>query len=236
MQTIEHLQDHVILCGFGRNGRQAALTLKAHRVSFIVIEKDMHHIQQWLTTYPSLVYLNADATQDEILLKAGITRAKALILTLPLDADNVFIVLSARSLNPHLKIISRASMQGSAEKLRKAGADNIIMPDKIGGTHMATLVSKPDVIEFIDHLSGEENDNIFMESIDYEKFPVHVRDQTLRVVMAWKKTGVNCVGLKTKEGEFIINPSFDTLLTEGTKVIVLGTREQIEAMKQNVEK
>lgn len=235
MQTIEHLRDHVILCGLGRNGRQAALTLKAHKVDFIVIEKDLHHIQQWLATDPSCAYLNADATQDETLLKAGIIRAKALILTLPLDADNVFIVLSARSLNPNLKIISRASMQGSAQKLKKAGADNIIMPDKIGGTHMATLVSKPDVIEFIDHLSGEENESIFMESIDYEKFPANLRDQTLRVVMGWKKTGVNCVGLKTKEGKFIINPSFDTLLTEGTKVIVLGTREQIEAIKQNVE-
>lgn len=235
MQTIEQLQNHVIVCGLGRNGRQTALTLRAHKVEFIVVEKDMNHIQQWLTNDPSLAYINADATEDETLLKAGIARAKALIITLPFDADNVFIVLSARSLNPHIQIISRASMHGSALKLKKAGANSIIMPDKIGGTHMATLVSKPDVIEFIDHLSSEENDSIFMESIDYFKFPKNLRDQTLRVVMGWKKTGVNCVGIKTKDGKFIINPSFDTLVTEGTKIIVLGTREQIEAMKQNVE-
>lgn len=235
MQTIDKLSNHAIICGFGRNGRQAALTLKAHKVDFIVIEKNTNHINQWLSNDPSLVYMIADATEDETLIRAGIARAKALIVALPLDADNVFIVLSARSLNPHVRIISRASMHGSALKLKKAGADNIIMPDKIGGTHMATLVSKPDVVEFIDHLSSEENESIFMESIDYTALPSFLRDKNLRTIMGWKKTGVNCIGLKTSDGKFIINPSFDTVVTEGMKIIVLGTREQIEATKQKVE-
>lgn len=234
MQAISKMSDHVIICGFGRNGQQAALTLKAHKVEFVVVENDLAHINQWLVTEPTLTYVNADATEDETLVKAGIHRAKALIVALPDDADNVFIVLSARSMSPTIQIISRASQHGSAIKLKKAGADSIIMPDKIGGTHMATLVSKPDIIEFIDYLSSEDGDVISMESVEYEKLPPPLRDQALKVVMDWKKTGVNCIGIKDKEGKFIINPPEDTIISAGMKVIVLGSKNQIGYMKHNV--
>lgn len=235
MQAIDHLHNHVIICGFGRNGQQAALTLKAHRESFVVIEHNMSNINEWLQDDPSLIYLHADATDDDVLVKAGIYNAKALIITLPTDADNVFIVLSARSLNPGIQIISRASQQTSTPKLRKAGADNIIMPDKIGGSHMATLVLKPDVIEFIEYISSEEGQSISMESVDYNRLPPELKNKSLKVVMDWKKTGVNCIGVKTPDGKFIINPPEETIVSTGMKVIVLGTREQIESMKHNVE-
>ncbi|MEP7320255.1 MAG: potassium channel family protein, partial [Panacibacter sp.] len=215
MQAIDKLSNHVIICGFGRNGQQAALTLKVHKVNFVVIENSMINIDQWLTDDPSLIYVHGDATEDDTLLKAGIKKARAMIIALPTDADNVFIVLSARSLNPHIQIISRASHQSSLQKLKKAGADNIIMPDRIGGTHMATLVSKPDVVEFIDYLSGEEGESISMESVSYEKLPPHLRDQTLKVVMDWKKTGVNCIGVKNVDGKFLINPPDDTIISKG---------------------
>jgi voltage-gated potassium channel len=234
MQSIDKLHDHVIICGFGRNGHEAAHTLKAHRVKFVVIEKHFQNIHEWLEDDPALLYIHADATEDEMLLKAGIKRAKALIITLPEDADNVFIVLSARSLNYDMQIISRASHYASLIKLKKAGADNVIMPDKIGGSHMATLVSKPDVIEFIEYLSSEEGESISMESVDYSKLPPELKDQSLKVIMDWKKTGVNCIGVKTSEKKFIINPPENTVISKGMKVIVLGTREQIESMKHNV--
>jgi len=236
MQSIDKLHDHVIICGFGRNGHEAAQTLKAHRVKFLVIEKHFPNIHEWLENDPDLLYMHADATDDDILLKAGIKIARALIVSLPEDADNVFIVLSARSLNPDIQIISRASHYASLTKLKKAGADNVIMPDKIGGSHMATLVSKPDVIEFIEYLSSEEGETISMESVDYSKLPPELKDQPLKVVMDWKKTGVNCIGVKTSEKKFIINPPENIVITKGMKVIVLGTREQIESMKHNVEK
>jgi voltage-gated potassium channel len=236
MQAIEQLHDHVIICGFGRNGQQAATTFMAHKVPFVVIENSSNHIDQWLHDHNSLIYMNADATEDETLIRAGIAKAKALVITLPEDADNVFIVLSARSLNPKIQIISRASQHGSAAKLKKAGANNVIMPDKIGGTHMATLVSKPDVIEFIDYLSGEEGESINMESVDYSKLPPEIQDKSLSIIMAWKKTGVNCIGIKNGDGKFVINPPDDTVIKEGMKVIVLGTRQQIDNMKHNVEK
>ncbi|MER3499572.1 MAG: hypothetical protein C4308_13560 [Chitinophagaceae bacterium] len=110
-----------------------------------------------------------------------------MITALPDDADNVFIVLSARSFNPQLRIISRASDSSTVQKLKKAGADNVIMPDRIGGTHMATLVSKPDVVQFIDFLSGEEGEPIHMESVSYDHLPAAIRDKSLKEVMNWRK-------------------------------------------------
>jgi voltage-gated potassium channel len=234
MKDIAKLNNHVIVCGFGRNGNQAANILKAHEVPFIVVEKDEHLIQKVDAENSGILRLVGDATDDDILNTAGIERARALITTLPLDAQNVFIVLSARALNPKLKIISRASEATSVAKLKKAGADNVIMPDYIGGTHMATLISKPDVIEFIDFLSGEQGQSIHMESVAFEELPAEIKDKPLREVMGWKRTGVNCIGIKDKDGNFMINPTGDTFITPGMRVIVLGTINQIKEMKGNL--
>lgn len=234
MKDIQHLKDHVILCGYGRNGHQAARTLKAHGVPFVVIEKDEHLMQKTETEGEKFLHLEGDSTEDDLLRQAGIERAKALITTLPADAQNVFIVLSARSMNPGIHIISRASEASSVAKLKKAGADNVIMPDYIGGTHMATLVSKPDVVEFIDFLSSEQGTSIHMESVGFEELPAGLQGKTLRDIMTWKKTGVNCIGIKDREGNFQINPPEETPIGPGMKVMVLGTRQQILSMKSNL--
>ena len=232
--SIEKLNKHIIICGFGRNGQQAAHTLKIHNEAFVIIEKDTEMLDKLLADHAELLYVRGDGTEDDILIKAGIHRAKALIITLPIDAENLFAVLSAKALNEKLQIISRASQTTSIEKLKKAGADSVIMPDKIGGAHMATLVSKPDVVEFIDYLSGEEGESINMESVAYEQLPQEIKDSSLHNIMGWKKTGVNCIGIKTPDGKFVINPPEDILITPGMKVIVLGTRQQIEKMKGNI--
>ncbi len=234
MRAIEKIHDHVVICGYGRNGQQAAHTLKVHGQRFVVIENDEGLTERAFNESPDLLFIYGDGTDDETLRRARIENAKALITTLPEDADNVFIVLSARSMNPGIQIISRASGNNSILKLKKAGADSVIMPDKIGGTHMATLVSKPDVIEFIDYLSGEEGESINMESVGYEQLPREIRDSTLKDIMNWKKTGVNCIGIKTIDGKFVINPPEEVLISKGMKVIVLGTRQQIEEMKGNI--
>jgi voltage-gated potassium channel len=234
MVAIEKMEHHVIICGMGRNGQQAARTLKVHNVPFIVVEKKEELLEKYAAEHPELVYVLGDGTEDEVLRKAGVEKAKALITALPTDADNVFIVLTARSLNPSIRIISRASNLASQPKLIKAGADSVILPDKIGGTHMATLVSKPDVIEFIDYLSGEEGESINMESVPYHELPDAIRDKSLHEVMTWKKTGVNCIGIKNKEGKFIINPPDTTIISSEMRVIVLGTRQQIQQMKGNL--
>jgi len=234
MNNINKLSGHVIICGYGRNGQQAVHNLKVHGVPVVFIEKDVDLIQRELHDPNDALYLVGDSTDDDLLMQAGVAKAKALITTLPADADNLFIVLSARSLNPQLQIISRASESNSISKLRKAGADNVIMPDRIGGAHMATLVTKPDVIEFIDYLSGEEGEAINMESVGYDQLPDAIKDKTLREIMGWKKTGVNCIGIKSAEGKFIISPLDDTVISKGMKVIVLGTRWQIQQMKGNL--
>jgi voltage-gated potassium channel len=234
MSAIKELKNHVIICGYGRNGKQAAKILGHHKVKYVVIESNDERIEQELSK-KDILYIRGDATDDDVLLSAGIDKAKALITALPEDADNVYIVLSARSLSNSIQIISRSSNPSSGTKLRKAGADSVISPDKIGGTHMATLVSKPDVIEFIDYLSGEEGESIHLESVGYETLPNELKDKSLQEIMAWRKTGVNCIGIKDAEGKFIINPPEGTLINSRMKVIVLGTRQQIEEMKGNVE-
>jgi len=234
MKAIDKLNGHVIICGYGRNGEQASHTLKVHNVPFVVVEKNDERMERISSDHPTLIFLMGDATEDEVLKRAGVENAKALITTLPDDADNVFIVLSARSMNNRIQIISRASDYSSVPKLKKAGADNVIMPDRIGGTHMATLVSKPDVIEFIDFLSGEEGEPIHMESVAFDNLPDAIKNKSLRDVMNWRKTGVNCIGIKNPEGKFVINPPEDVIIEKGMKVIVLGTKWQIDEMKGNL--
>jgi voltage-gated potassium channel len=235
MKEAHRLHGHVIICGYGRNGQQASETLKIHNVPFVVIEKSDARMEQLALEHPDLIFFTGDATEDWVLKQAGIDRAKALITALPDDADNVFIVLTARSINNNIRIISRASKHSSIIKLKKAGADNVIMPDRIGGIHMATLVSKPDVVEFIDFLSSEDGETIHIESVDYSHLPPAIQDKALIEVMNWKKTGVNCIGIKNKDGKFLINPPENTIIEKGMKVIVLGTRVQINQMKGNLE-
>ena len=228
--TIDKLTDHVIICGYGRNGRQAAQVFKKHNKRFVVIEKDDKLNESISHKFKELV-LTGDSTHDEVLIKAGVMRAKALITTLPIDADNLFIVLTARNLNKKLTIISRASEDNSDAKLKIAGADNVIMPDKVGGAHMASLVMKPDVMEFIDHITAEGGDNISLEEISFERIPEELKNKTLKDLEIRNRSGANIIGYKTAMGEYIINPSADTRIIPNSKLFVLGTPEQINALK-----
>lgn len=229
--SIQKLNNHVIICGYGRNGRQAAQVLKKHKQRFVVIEKS-HEITTGMQHEYSDLVVSGDATLDETLLKAGIMRAKALVTTLPIDADNLFIVLTARNLNPSLTIISRASEDNSDTKLKIAGANNVIMPDKVGGAHMAALVMKPDVIEFVDYIVGQGRDSINLEEITFENIPEHLRNHTLKDLEIRNKSGANIIGFKTATGEYIINPSADTKIIHDAKIFVLGTGEQIARLKE----
>jgi voltage-gated potassium channel len=230
VNSIDKLQGHVIICGYGRNGRQAAHILKKHDKRFVVVESSKDIVDSITHQYAHLV-LQGDATTDETLLQAGIMRASALITTLPTDADNVFIVLTARALNQTLTIISRASDDNSDKKLKTAGANNVIMPDKIGGAHMASLVLKPDVIEFIDHITGQGGPDINLEEITFENLPETLRNKTIRDLEIRNKSGANIVGFKKGNGEFIINPDPETQFIPDAKLFVLGTPEQIAKLR-----
>lgn len=228
--AIDKLEGHVIICGFGRNGKQAAHMLKKHHTRFVVIEQKKEIIATITHRHSDLI-IEGDATQDEVLEKAGIKKAKALITTLPIDADNLFIVLSARTLNPKLTIISRASEDNSDSKIKLAGADNVIMPDKIGGAHMASLVLKPDVIQFLDFITGQGGDNIRLEEINFDNLAEEFRHKTIRELEVRNRSGANIIGFKTANGEYVINPSADTKIIPDAKLFVLGTSEQINKLK-----
>lgn len=229
--AIDKLENHVIICGFGRNGKQAAHVLKKHNTRFVVVEQKKDVVSAINHKYADLI-LEGDSTQDEVLLKAGILRAKALITTLPIDADNLFIVLSARTLNPKLTIISRASEDNSDKKLKLAGADNVIMPDKIGGAHMASLVMKPDVMEFVDFITGQGGDNIRLEEITFANLSQEFQNKTIRELEIRNRSGANIIGFKTGNGDYVINPSADTKIIPDAKLFVLGTSEQILKLKE----
>jgi len=221
-RSIHHLHDHVILCGYGRNGKAAAQLIIKNRIPIVILEK---HDTKLDEEQELRHYLNADATQDEVLKSAGIEQAKALITTLPDDADNLFIVLTARELNPSLRIIARASNDSSIRKLKTAGANDVIMPDKIGGIHMANLVINPDIKEFIDYMSVHESD------VQINELPVK-KTIHLSELDCWNKTGVTILGMRNTESNYVLNPAANTLLNTGDKLIVLGYQSQISRLKE----
>lgn len=227
IKMINKMHNHVIVCGFGRNGKQACEQLRSHNQPFVVIENGEKSLSE-LREQNDYLFIEGDATRDEVLLEAGIEKASALITTLPNDAANVFVVLTARELKPQMKIISRASEDTSEGKLRRAGANNVIMPDKIGGTHMATLVTRPDVLEFIDHITGRIN--IRLEEIRCNNLQEGLKGKTIKELAIRNKTGANIIGFKTGDGEYIINPNPDTIMKPDSKLFVLGTKEQVETL------
>ena len=227
------MENHVIVVGFGRNGGQVVSELMALGNSLIVVDES-HEVVINNMGKP-VRFIEGDATQDEILEKADIKSAVSLITTLPNDADNLFVVLTARSLNPDLKIISRASSESSEQKLRMAGVDSVVMPERVGGAHMATLVAKPDVVEFLEHLTIHSEQPTQLMEIMCSNVPVDLLNKPIREIGIRRKSGANIVGFKTVSGEVIVNPSPDTKLIKDSKLFVLGTLEQIKHMQDILE-
>ncbi len=164
-------------------------------------------------------------------MKADVKSARALITTLPNDADNLFVVLTARALNPGLKIISRASSDSSEKKLRMAGVDSVVMPERVGGAHMATLVAKPDVVEFLEHLTLHDTEAAQLMEIMCDELPIEFHNKPIKETGIGTKSGVTIIGFKTAGGELIINPTKETKLVPSSKLFVLGTNGQIQSMK-----
>lgn len=230
-QQIQHLKDHIIICGYGRNGKQAGNKLIAYNKPFVVIEQDKELIEKYEDD--GILFVNGNANEDETLIEAGVKDASTLITALPEDADNLFVVLSARQINKDLCIISRASQDTSYDKLKLAGADNVILPDRIGGDHMASLVVVPGLVEFIDNLSIVGDKNVNIEEVPVEKLYDSVEPKTIKDLDLRRKTGCTVIGFKGVDGEYLLNPEADTLLVPKSKIIVLGRHEQIEKLNSD---
>ncbi len=232
-KNIKKLNNHVIICGFGRNGRQAARKLKLYKKPYLVIERDLANINS--LSHKGLEdtkFVEGDATQDSTLIEAQISSAASLITALPSDADNLFVVLSARQLNPNLKIISRASDTSSMRKLKIAGADNVIMPDKIGGEHMASLIVTPDLVEFLDKLSVDSSTQMNFIEVEVSDFPSEYIGKTIRDLQMRANTGCTVIGIKNNEtGEYQISPEYDFKIENTSQLIIFGKPEQIHRLK-----
>lgn len=229
-KKILKLEKHTIVCGYGRNGKQAVAKLKEFNKPCVVIERNKDLIEE--LNGKNMLYVEGDATNDDTLIKAHIKEAKSLIVALPSDADNLFVVLSARQLNKNCTIISRASNDSSCSKLKIAGATNIIMPDKIGGDHMASLVVTPDLIEFVEKLTINDEGSTNLEEIAVNDLPTEYLNKTILDLDLRKKTGCNVIGFKTNDNKYIINPEVSTRLEPNANLIVLGRPNQIIKLQE----
>ncbi|HBF87892.1 MAG TPA: potassium channel protein [Bacteroidales bacterium] len=234
-RKIDKVKDHVVICGYGRNGKQAAMELLDHNVPVVIIENKDEEIEKIIEDN-RLLFIQGDATRDEVLLSAHIDKAKALITTLPNDADNLFVVLSTKEVNPNLKIISRASDDNSDIKLKRAGATNVIMPDKIGGQRMAKLVARPNIIEFVEFIVLQRSKDVYLEEISCEKMADCFVNKSIRELDVRNVSGANIVGLRNKIGEYIINPSPEVVVTPKDTLFVLGNSDQITKLSETLKK
>ncbi len=229
-KEIAKLEGHTIVCGFGRNGKQAIVKLMNYNKKFVVVERDKELIDDLESQ--EFLCIQGDATLDETLISAGILKADNLITALPSDADNLFVVLTARQLNNDFKIISRASNESSYSKLKIAGADNVIMPDKLGGDHMASLVTTPDVIEFVDRLTIEGETTANLEEIYVDDLPKKFWGKTILDLDLRNQTGCTVIGFRNPDKDYIINPEASTKLLQKAHLIVLGRPEQIAKLRE----
>ena len=229
-REVKKLKNHVIVCGLGRNGSRACQELSRNEKDFVVIETDQEIISSYFEQ-EKFQFIHGDATDDDSLKEARIEHASTLITTLPRDADNVFIALTARELNPDIQVIARASEIQSKKKLERAGATHVILPDELGGMHMAQLVTKPYVVEFLEILNGIGDQSLLLEEISYWDLKLESRGKTLRELDIRNKTGVTILAHKLRNGGFDFSPRADVPVTEKDVLIMMGTEESLSKFK-----
>ncbi len=223
------LQDHVIVCGFGRNGKRACIELQQSNRSFIVIEKEESKAESIPET---MKWFIGDATKDADLKSVGIERAEAIIITTPSDSVNVFITLTARNLNPDINIITRTSSYETQDKLYHAGANFVIMPDVLGGMFMAHMITRPIVIEFLNLINGVSGLDYHLEEVGFESLKTEYQDKTLEELDIIKKTGAVVIGIKDDIKGIIPAPSPGTVVGEEDYLILLGSSSSLSKFSE----
>jgi len=226
---MDTLTNHYILCGAGETGANVIRHFEQCNVPFIVIDNDRERIEE--LNRRNIMALHGDATDEEVLIQAGIRKASGLISSLSTDADNVFTVLTSRYLNKDLFIISRAIEDHAHEKLRRAGADRTISPNEIGGRRMAALMLRPTLISFLDLITHVGDVVLDLEQVTIRNGS-ELMGRKLRDARIPEKTGLVILATKKDQASnMVFNPGPDEVLNSGDTMIVLGTREQAEALK-----
>jgi voltage-gated potassium channel len=226
---INKVNGHYVLCGFGRVGRQVAREFTLEDVPFVVIDNNPDKIEECLAeNYLAMV---GEASDDDILEEAGVRRAKGLVAAVNSDAANVFVVLSARKINPSLHIVARASSDESAAKLEIAGADRTLSPYAVGGRRLASLATQPLIVDFLDVVThGEKGIEFRLEEFGVPK-ESPLANHTIAELQIAEKTGAMVLAVRTSEGRFDTTPSAQDVIRTGDTLIVLGAREQVDRLE-----
>ncbi len=228
-QKIKKLKDHYIVCGFGRMGRLICRELSGGTVPFVIIEKDAGNIEE--ADWEKYLIMQGDADRDETLIDAGIKRAKGLISVVSTDAQNLYIVLTARGLNEDLYIVARAGEEGSEHKLRRAGANKVISPYHIGADRIAQAMLRPAVVDFIEFATRSENMDLKLEEVKVGSgSPLvgrAIKDSGIR-----QKLDIIIVAIKRADGKMEFNPNPNSILREADCLIALGRPEQVKLLEK----
>jgi len=223
-RRIAELHDHVIVCGWGRVGRAIGKELGDGDTSLVIVDAETQRLES--SPYPVVV---GDATDDDVLRRAGVDRARALVAALDSDAGNLFVTLSARALRPDLFIVARVRVDDSVQKLRRAGADRIVNPQSIGGARMAAFVLQPHVTEFLDVVMHDRDIEFRLEEVTVPANSA-LAGRTLRGAQIRDRTGALVLALRDEHGEFSTNPSPDVRIGGGQVLIAIGTPDELVAL------
>jgi voltage-gated potassium channel len=227
-RTIEQLHDHFIICGYGRVGRRVADEFRAAGVPFLVV--DFHDDAIGAAKEDKALIVEGDATKDENLRKAGLERARGLVAASDSDADNLFVVLSARSVRPDLTIVARASGVDAERKLGLAGADRVVLPYTAAGRVMANLVLKPQVTAFLDAVTTATGPDLQLAEIEVRE-TCSAAGKTIRELRIRHETGAIVIALRKPDGSFDTTPEPDTPLDVGDVLIGVGSPDELSALE-----
>ena len=232
METeIAQLNDHIILCGGGETGRHIAEEFHKVGAPFVVIDRDAKRLEQ-LKKMNRMLFIEGDAANDETLMRAGIRRARGLVTALPQDRDNVFVILTARELNPGLRIVSRVIEQEAQPKLVKAGANAVVSASFIGGMRMASEMVRPAVVSFLDRMLRSGKDAVRVHEVKVTS-SCKLAGRTLGEAAVYDKTGLLVIGI-VRGDSYEINPSPQARLAEGDGLIVCCSTEQLKKLSELV--
>ena len=229
-RLMESLSGHYILCGFGRTGRQIASEFNAEGVSFVVVDVDATSIES--ARQLGYMAIQGDATLDETLINLRIERAECLVAALTSDAENLYTLLSAKTLNPQIRAIARASTQEALKKLQRAGADAVVSPYITGGKRMAAAALRPQVMDFVDGILTGADREFYLEEVRLDPAICPCIGQTLREARLRSQTGALILAIRRTDGTLIGGPTADTELMPGDLLICMGTAEQLRSINQ----
>ena len=227
-RMIDKLKDHYIICGYGRVGRGAAKELLHAGASFVVVDINPERVERAMMA--GMLAVSADSTRDETLRQVGIERARGLVAALATDADNLFVLLSAKGLNPRLFVAARAAEEGAEEKMRRAGANAVFAPYSITGHRLAQSLLRPHVVQFLDFTTKDVGEDIAIEQVRVSESSEMV-SRTIREMQLRKVVGVIVMAIRRADGEMIFNPPADTPVQGGDFLIVMGKPESLSQLE-----